>query len=77
MKKSLEFKTLAPLTIGLDIGGTLTKISVLINKKLRKSNFETEYDFKDSLELNEQYLYFTYIQTAAFKIEGINLLKSK
>jgi activator of 2-hydroxyglutaryl-CoA dehydratase len=76
MKKSLVFKTEAPLSIGLDIGGTLTKISLIINKKLVKSNFAIEYDFIESLELNEQYLYLKNIQTGTFENEGINLLRS-
>jgi hypothetical protein len=76
MNKTLQFKTSSPLSIGLDIGGTLTKISVLIDKDIITNNFCTDYDFKDNLELPQQYLYFKYFQTASFISEGINFLKS-
>ena len=76
MNKTLQFKTSSPLSIGLDIGGTLTKISVLINKEIITNNFGTDYDIKESLELPQHYLYFKYFQTTAFKSEGINFLKS-
>ncbi len=75
--KLLEFKSIAPLSIGVDIGGTLTKISVLISKDVIKPNFNTEYDFKESLELPQHYLYLKLIQTDSFKTEGIDFLKSK
>lgn len=77
MKKTLEFKSLAPLSIGLDIGGTLTKISVLISKNIKKSNFDTEYDFKESIQLSEFCLYMKLVQTDLFKTEGLTFLKSK
>jgi hypothetical protein len=76
MNKTLQFKTSSPLSIGLDIGGTLTKITILVIKECLNNNFNIEYDFQESLELPQHYLFFKYIQTAAFKSEGINLLKS-
>jgi hypothetical protein len=77
MNKSLEFKSIAPLSIGVDIGGTLTKISLLINKNVIKKNFNSEYDFIEPFELEQHYLYLKLIQTDSFKTEGIEFLKSK
>jgi hypothetical protein len=74
----LKFKNTNKITLGLDIGGTLTKLSVTLLKELNTTNeFLTKYGFTEELELDEHFLYIKLLQTNKFEEEGIPLFKSR
>lgn len=78
-KHILKLINNAGIKVGLDIGGSLTKLSVALHKEsgsfeLRKK-FKSEFDFIDEIELNENYLFIKNFQTAKFKTDTIEFLK--
>ena len=77
-KNLLKFKNSKSINIGLDIGGSLTKVAIYFNK----TNYElynvlkNEYDFVDEVEFEDNFLYIKNFQTSKFASETIDFLKS-
>jgi hypothetical protein len=73
--QSIAFKNLKDIRIGLDIGGTLTKLTVIVKKEKHDPDFLNKYEFMEEIELDEHFLYIKLLQTIQFKIEVIECLK--
>lgn len=80
LNKSLKIINHNILKIGLDIGGSLTKLSVALNKKeandITRKKFLDEYGFFEEIELEENFLYIKNFQTNKFNSETLNFLHS-
>jgi hypothetical protein len=76
---TLNFKNNHNVIVGLDIGGSLTKLSIMINKSLnsQEGGFLTKYEFLEEIDLENNFLYIKLILTSNFNTEGISLLKSR
>ena len=65
------------LQIGMDIGGSLTKIAIVLQKEksdLRK--LFSEFGNLEEVELNDHYIYIINFSTSKFRTETIPFLKS-
>lgn len=78
-KKILKFKTNNNIQIGLDIGGTLTKMAIYLSKSMayKKNEFLKDFDCNDHIELDHDHLFIKQFQTNKFNPEAIDFLKSK
>jgi hypothetical protein len=79
-KHNLKIKNTSLIEVGLDIGGSLTKIAVSVKKEIDMEilkRLKNEIEFMDHLELEQNIIFFILLQTANFVSEGIDLLKSK
>jgi hypothetical protein len=77
INSKLEFKNNKDIVLGLDIGGSLTKLAVIVKKEKIGSDFLTKYEFIEEVVLNGYILYIRLLQTNSFETEAIPLLKSK
>jgi pantothenate kinase len=73
--QSPQFKNHNSIRVGLDIGGTLTKLSITIKKENELSDFLTKFDFFEKIELDKHFLYIKLLQTNRFDVEVIECLK--
>jgi len=78
-KKILKFKSNTNIQIGLDIGGTLTKIAIYLSKSiiLQPSEFFREFECYDHIEFDNDHLFIKLFQTSKFNPEVIEFLKSR
>ena len=64
--------------IGMDIGGTLTKMSIRLSKSnLGKTEFLREFDSLERIELEDNLLFMKLFPTNKFNPEAIDFMKSK
>jgi len=77
-KKILKFKTNANIQIGLDIGGTLTKMAIYLSKSIpyKKTEFFQDFECNDHIELDHDHLFIKQFQTNKFNPEAIEFLIS-
>lgn len=77
-KKMLKFKINSNIQIGLDIGGSLTKMAIFLSKSfhIKKSEFLKEFECNDHLELDDNHLFIKLFQTNKFNPETIEFIKS-
>lgn len=77
-KKILKFKSNTNIQIGLDIGGTLTKMAIYLSKTMpyKKNEFFKEFECNDHIELDNDHLFIKQFQTNKFNPEAIEFLKS-
>jgi len=77
-KKILKFKTNSNMRIGLDIGGTLTKIAIYLSKSIpyKRNEFIKDFECNDHIELDNDHLFIKQFQTNRFNPEAIDFLKS-
>jgi pantothenate kinase len=79
-KMSKKFIKLASnqIQIGLDIGGTLTKMSLRLSKfNKEKNDFYKEFDSLECIEIDDYLLYIKLFQTNKFNTDAIEFLRSK
>ena len=78
-KGMLKFLDFNKIKVGLDIGGSLTKLAVALNKeesnKVIRNRFNNEFDFLEEIELEENFLYIKNFQTNKFKTDTVSFLK--
>lgn len=76
---NLKIKNSIPIEVGLDIGGSLTKMAVSIKKKFPDlvSSLKQNIEFLDEIQMEENIILIKLIQTVNFSSEGRDLLKSK
>ncbi len=77
-KKLLKFKYNTNIQIGLDIGGSLTKMAIYLSKSmnLKKNEFFNDFDCVDHIEFDENHLFIKLFQTNKFNPDAIDFLKS-
>lgn len=77
-KKIYKLKKNKNIQVGLDIGGTLTKIAIYISKSIpyNKNEFVKDFNCNEHLEFDNDHLFIKHFQTNKFNIEAIDLLKS-
>lgn len=80
-KSFLKIKNSSLVKVGLDIGGTLTKVSVALSKensglKIRDA-FHKEFQFLEEIELDDNYLFIKLIPTLDFSLEIVKFMNSK
>ena len=63
--------------IGLDIGGTLTKMSICLSKSNLEKNEFLEFDSLERIELEDNILFIKLFPTNKFDPDAIDFLKSK
>ncbi len=80
-KNMLKIKNSSLVKVGLDIGGSLTKVSVALSKESDaipiREIFLKEFQFAEEIELDDNYLYIKLMLTHMFKTEIVEFLKSK
>ena len=79
MNMSKNFLKLAQnqVQIGLDIGGTLTKMSIRLSKfHSVKNDFIKEFDSLEKFELEDYFLYIKLFQTNKFNPDAVDFLQS-
>ena len=76
---NLRIKNDNIIEVGLDIGGSLTKVAVSVSKEFPDlvSKLKEELEFSEQIELDKNTILFKLIQTVKFDSEGRDLLKSK
>jgi len=76
---NLRIKNDNIIEVGLDIGGSLTKIAISISKEYPElvNKLKEELEFSEQIELEKNMILFKLIQTVKFDSEGRDLLKSK
>ena len=78
-KGMLKFLDFNKIKVGLDIGGSLTKLAVALNKeesnKVIRNRFNNEFDFLEEIELEENFLYIKNFQTNKLKTDTVSFLK--
>jgi type II pantothenate kinase len=78
-RKSLKIINGNLLKIGLDIGGSLTKLSVILHKEsasdIIRNKFLKDYGFFEEIDLEENFLYIKNFPTSKFNSDTINFLK--
>ncbi len=75
---NLKIKNDNLIEVGLDIGGSLTKIAVSVSKEYPQlvNKLKEELEFSEQIELDKNIILFKLIQTVKFDPEGRDLLKS-
>ncbi len=78
-KKILKFKTNTNIQIGLDIGGTLTKMAIYLSKSIpcNRKAFQQDFECNDHIELDHDHLFIKQFHTNKFNPEAIDFLTSK
>lgn len=78
-KRLLKFKYNNTIQIGVDIGGTLTKMAVFLSKShpIKKKDFFDDFGFSDHIELDDNHLFIKLFHTNKFNPEAIDFIKSK
>lgn len=78
-KKILRMKNINLFEIGLDIGGSLSKVAICLNNKNIdiRNNVKKNYDYVEEVELDDKYLFIKFFQTSKFQLDGISFLRSK
>lgn len=77
---SKKFAKLATnqIQVGLDIGGTLTKMSLRLSKSFNEKNeIYKEFDSLERIEIDDNLLFIKLFQTNKFNPEAIDFLQSK
>ncbi len=78
-KNILKIINKGTIKVGLDIGGSLTKLAVALHKESEinsiRSKFKSEFEFMEEIELDENYLYIKNFQTSKFKTETVDFLR--
>lgn len=77
----LKIKNSNLVKIGLDIGGSLTKLAVALSKDNSvdsdlRQKFHKDLEFLEEIELEENYLYIRLFQTNKFSVDFVDFLKS-
>ena len=61
IKNTLKIKQEDSMMIGLDIGGTLTKLAVIVKKdsisSTQRNQILMDFDFLEEIEIEDNYLY--------------------
>jgi hypothetical protein len=75
----LKIKNGNPIEVGLDIGGSLTKMAVSVRKECSDlvTRLKEDIEFFDQIDLKENIILIKLFQTINFSSEGIDLLSSK
>ena len=77
-KNFLKIKNIQNIKVGLDIGGSLTKLAVAVHKEMTDGGIRTKlkkFDFIEEIELEENYLFIKHFSTNKFKTETLQFLK--
>ena len=78
-RKSLKIINSNLLKIGLDIGGSLTKLSVALHKNsvtdMMRTKLLNDYGFFEEIDVEENFLYIKNFQTNKFNSDTMNFLK--
>jgi tartrate dehydratase alpha subunit/fumarate hydratase class I-like protein len=76
---NLKIKNCNPIEVGLDIGGSLTKMAVSIKKEYSEIivKLKEEIEFLDEIQMEENIILIKLMQTINFSSEGRDFLKSK
>lgn len=76
---NLRLRNINSLQIGLDIGGSLTKIAIASNSQNTNmnNNFTNNFDFIDKFNIDDKTFFIKMYKTAKFQTEALPFLKSK